>query len=93
MAGLKAVFGRAEAKLKDLLGDKHICDYMAQMYPGDKEKLQLAEQVKKLVPLTHTKEPGLQFRIVSLMNISLCKHVHYAPQHVARTFPHRQLMT
>ena len=84
MAGLKAVFGRAEAKLKALLGDKHICDYVEQMYP---------EQVKKLVPLTNTKEPGLQFRIVSLMNISLCKHVHYAPQHVARTFPHRQLMT
>ena len=85
MAGLKAVFGRAEARLKGLLGEKHICEYIEQTYPGEKEKLALAEQVKKLVPLTNTKEPGLQFRIVSLMNISLCKHVHYAPQHVART--------
>ena len=78
------MFGRAEARLKGLLGEKRICEYIEQTYPGEKEKLALAEQVKKLVPLTNTKEPGLQFRIVSLMNISLCKHVHYAPQHVAR---------
>ena len=61
MAGLKAVFGRAEARLKGLLGEKHICEYIEQTYPGEKEKLALAEQVKKLVPLRYNKEPGLQF--------------------------------
>ena len=61
MATVKDVFGRAEARLKLLPGEKHVCEYISQKYPWEKEKLALAEQVKKLVPLRYNKEPGLQF--------------------------------
>ena len=58
LAPLAPIMRKIELKLKDLLGEAHICEYIQLAYPGKVEKKMLAHKMLELLPLRYNQDPG-----------------------------------